>query len=348
MKKLAYSIIVMFLFVGLTDLIAKNNVEKRKTIQKSYTVKEFVKLSIDNSFGRVHINTTNSNKIDVKIEIIAKRKTEERALELLKLINVNIEETGSMISFETDINGSLNNKNTESFEINYTVSMPMKNPLYVKNSFGDTYLSDLDGDAELKIAYGDVKTETLNGTSKIKLSFGDGHFKYVKTGEVEVKYSDATFDKMGIVKFEQGFSDVEIGIAQTLDMTSKYGDLEIGKIDGIRGYIGYSDLSIGYLTVEADLEASYAGGFEIDQIAKGFKSVKMEGKFSSFELEFESGTNGTFEARVKYGDFDYSDDQIELNYRNKSDNKAEYRGTIGNGQGGHVEIITSYGNIELD
>lgn len=340
--------IVMLMLPMLASAAAKSNVEKKKTIHKTYTVKDFVKLSIDNSFGRVHINTTSGSEMDVKVEVIAKQRSEERALEMLDKININISESGNVISFETDIDGKMNNRGGEGFEVNYTVSMPRANPLYLNNSFGDTYVSDLDGDAELKISYGDVKTESLNGTNKIKLSFGDGYFKRVKSGEIEVKYSDASFGELGVVKLEQGFSDVEVDKAKTIDLTSKYGDMDIGSVEGVRGYIGYSDLTIDYLMIEADLEASYAGGFNLDKVSRGFKSITLRGKFSSFDVSFEEGTNGTFEASVKYGDFDYSSDLMKLTYKNKSDNHAEYKGTIGNGKGGKLVIQTSYGNIDIE
>lgn len=348
MKKLLYSVIVLLMLPMLASAVAKSNVEKKKTIHKTYTVKNFVKLSIDNSFGRVHINTTSGNEIDVKVEVVAKQRSEQRALEMLDKININIAESGSVISFETDMDGKMNNRGGEGFEVNYMVSMPKSNPLYLKNSFGDTYLSDLDGDVELKIAYGDVKTEGLNGTTKLKLSFSDGYFKSVKSGELEVKYSDATFGELGVVKMEQGFSDVSVDRVKTIDLTSKYGDMQIGSVEGIRGYVGFSDLTIDYLIIEADMEASYAGDFSLDKVSKDFKSLELRGKFSSFDVNFEEGSNGTFEAGVKYGDFDYSDDQMRLTYKNKSDNHAEYKGVIGNGKGGKLVIQTSYGNIDIE
>ncbi|MBU2886044.1 hypothetical protein KO507_09750 [Gilvimarinus agarilyticus] len=349
MKQLIYNTFFgLLLTVIVLPVMAKSNVEKKKSVHKVYEVKSFVQLKIENSFGRVHINTTEGQEIDVLVEVIARRKTDERAMELLDRINVDISESGSVIAFKTDIEGNINNRNNEDFEINYTVSMPKVNPLDLKNSFGDAYLANLDGDAKLRISYGNIKAERLNGESDIKVSFGEGDFEYVKTGNIEVKYSEVNFEQLGIVKFEQGFSEVGIGRVKTMELVSKYGQLEIDQVDGIKGYIGYSDLRVGYVGIELDMEAAYVPSFQIEKIAKSFKKVNVQSKFSSIELEFEEGANGSFEAFVKYGDIDYSNALISLNYRNNSDNKAEYRGKIGNGKGGVVTLSNSYGNIEVD
>ncbi|UXP32459.1 hypothetical protein N6H18_00525 [Reichenbachiella agarivorans] len=350
MKKLVYKYLITMLLIGccVVDLSARGNIEKKKVVEKNYTVKDFTKLSIANSFGRVHVNTTDGNTVHVKVEVIARKNTEAKAMELLDQIQIQISQSAEEIGFVTEIDGKVNNRGSENFEVNYLVSMPKSNPLILKNSFGDSYVGDLNGRVDLKISYGNIKTERLNGNCDIKVSFGGGSFKRVASGSIEVKYSDVSFEQLGIVKFEQGYSDIEIGTAKTIDMTSKYGDMDIGRVEGIKGYMGYSDLVIGYLGVELDVESSYAGNFKIRQVSKQFQRVNLTGKFSNFKLGFEEGTNATFEVNVKYGDFDYSDSSIDLSYKNKSDNKADYKGKMGNGKGGTLSISSSYGNIDLE
>ncbi|PIB34607.1 hypothetical protein BFP72_03875 [Reichenbachiella sp. 5M10] len=348
MKISQYKVIllVFVLFVG-AETHAKNNVEKVRRIQKTYTVKDFVKLNIENSFGKVHVNSTSGHTIDVKVEVIARRKNEERAMELLDMIEIEIDESSDEISFKTEIDGKLTSRSSESFEINYMVSMPRINPLQLKNSFGNAYVSDREGDVALEIRYGDVKVEKLNGDAKVKVSFGNGEFKYVAKGDLEIKYSDVSFEQLGVVRMEQGFSDVEIGRVKTMDLTSKYGEVDIQSVDGIKGYVGFSDMTIESLGIEMVMEASYSSSFEVEHIAHDFQRIELQGKFTSFELGFDEGANGTFEARVKFGDIDYSSTKMNASYRDHSDARSEYKGSIGSGKGGEVRVETSYGNIEL-
>lgn len=351
MKKLAYSLILLVALVGLlagnTEARDKGlDFEKNKKISKTYQVDSDVKLDINNTFGRVHINTWDKNTITVDIEIIARMHNESRAQDLLDRIRIDIEESSSEISFETRL-GNLKNRDKEEFEINYKVNMPKSNPLKLRNSFGGNYLGDLDGDNEINISYGDLRFENLSGESDIKISFSDGSIRSMKKGEIEIKYSDVEIEEIGMARFEQGFSDVEIERAGTLDLTSKYGDVEIGVVQGIKGYVGYSEFSIARLEVEMDMETSYSGGFTIDEVAKGFSEIIIDGKFGDFRISFEEGSNFTFDTELSFSDFSYSGLPLDFDYKIKEDFKARYKGKMGSGKGGYIRIDTSYGDIRF-
>jgi hypothetical protein len=350
MKKLAFNlIIILCTFVLSNESLAekKNDVEKSKKIAKNYDVSQQVKLDIRNSFGKVHVNTWDKNTISVDIEIIARMNSEERAQRLLDKIDIEINESSSVISFETKINKSMNNKNSEEFEINYMVNMPKKNVLNLKNSFGTTYLGESSADHTIKISYGDFKFENLTGNSNIKISFSDGSMRGVTSGEIEIKYSDVEIGTLGNVKMEQGFSDVVIDKAGTIDLESKYGDMEIGTVKGIKGYVGYSDFTIDRLEVELDMRASYSGGFTVREIANGFTNIYLDGKFGDITLYFEDNSNFTFETSNSFSDFRYSDLDIEFSNKIKEDFKSRYKGIVGNGKGGNVRVDSSYGDIKF-
>ena len=351
MKKLAYSLTICVAIVGLLSghVIGKDkglDFEKSRKISKSYDVNSKVKLAISNSFGRVHISTWDQNKITVDIEIIARMNNQSRALELLDKIDITIDESSSMISFETKL-GKLKNRDREEFEINYKVNMPKKNSLRLKNSFGGNYIGDLLGESDIDISYGDLRIEQLMGLTDIKISFSDGSIQMIKKGEIEIKYSDVEIGEMGVVKLEQGFSDVEIEKIGTIDLTSKYGDVEIGSVEGIKGYVGYSEFSIGRLNVEMDIEAKYSGGFTIDEVAKDFTEIIIAGAFGDFRISFEDGSDFTFETKLSFSDFSYSGLPLDFDYKIKEDFSSHYKGKMGSGKGGFVKIDTSYGDIRF-
>ena len=351
MKKLMYSLFVSMILSGILNIevLAKNkdlDFEKSKKISKSYDVNPNVKLAIENSFGRVHINTWDQNKITVDIEIIARMNNESRAQDLIDQIKIEIQESSSTISFVTEL-GRLRNRDREEFEINYNVNMPKKNPLNLKNSFGGNYVGDLLGESKIDISYGDFRIANLMGTTDMKISFSDGNVGLIKTGEVEIKYSDVEIQELGVVRFEQGFSDIEIDKIETVDLTSKYGDVEIGTVKGIKGYVGYSEFSIGRLEVELDMEASYSGDFTIDEVSKDFNQILIDGKFGDFRISFEEGSNFTFDTNLSFSDFSYSGLDLDFDYKIKEDFSSKYKGKLGDGKGGNIRIDTSYGDIRF-
>lgn len=351
MKKLAYNLIVLLAIVGLQtgELFGKDkglDYEKSRKISKSYDVNSNVRLSIENSFGRIHINTWDQNKMTVDVEIIVRMNNENRAQDLLDRIKVEIEESGSEISFETRL-GNLKNRDREEFEINYKVNMPKNNPLRLKNSFGSNYIGDLTGKSDINISYGDFRIEKLYGLTDMRISFSDGAIQLVKEGEIDIKYSDVEIDELGVVKMEQGFSDVEIEKIGTIDLTSKYGDVEIGTVQGIKGHVGYSEFSIDRLEVELDIRAQYSGDFTIDEVAKGFTKIIIDGKFGDYRISFEEGANFTFDTELSFSDFSYSGLPLEFDYKVKEDFSSRYKGKMGSGKGGYINIDTSYGDIRF-
>lgn len=349
MRKLVLNTLGIVIVLGLYSLHSSGKnlrYEKSKKIAKSYEVSKQVKLAIKNSYGRVHINTWDKSEIKVDVEIIATMNNERKIQEVLDRIEIDVSESSSLISFETRL-GTLKNKDKEKFEINYQVSMPKSNPLTLKNSFGSTYIGELSGNTEIDISYGELRITRLTGSSDINISFSNGTIQSVDIGEVDIKYSDIKIGTLGIVRMNQGFSDLEIESINTLDLTSKYGDISIGAIQGIKGYVGYSDFSIDRLGLELDMRAAYCGNFTIDEVARDFTKIMIEGKFGDYRISFEEGASFTFENRLSFSDFSYSGLPLDFEHKVKEGFKSRYKGKLGQGNGGYVKIDTSYGDIRF-
>src|SRR5580698_10379900 len=80
-----------------------DDVERKKNINKSYTVTSNDKLSIDNSFGDVSVSTWDKNEIQVNIEIETEASTDEKAQSMMNEIEVSDDRSGNIISFKTDV-----------------------------------------------------------------------------------------------------------------------------------------------------------------------------------------------------------------------------------------------------
>lgn len=346
MKLLKYNLLFIFLVLAHAGLAGKDT-EVSKVISKNYKVGGDTELDIHNSFGKVHINNWDKNEFEVEIEIIARSSNEEKAQRILDRIEVEISESGSLISFKTDIN-NINTRNNESFEINYTVFMPIDNPLRIKNSFGDVYLDKRQGEVELDIAYGSLKAESLEEHADVKISFGNADIKEMMKGELEVKYSDAEIGYLANVEFTQGFSDVEIDRVDNLEFESKYGSLEIGNVRNIRGEAEFGKFEIEELNGRLDLEAKYVSGFTIHKVSRDFESIYITGKFGSYEINLEDGISAKFKGKFQFSDLRTSGLDIDYTYRVKESNESEYRGTIGKGPSNKIiDIDSSYGDCTL-
>jgi len=187
-KRLVNYLIIIVLIVSSS--IARADSEKRKSVNKSYKVSSSTIVHLNNSFGKMHVETWDKNEVKVDIEVIVRASSDDRAQSLLDKISIDIDDgnPSGRLSFSTSISNNKSGRNT-SFEINYDVSMPKTNNVDLKNSFGDLYLGDLSGDAEIDVQYGNMKTGRLTGDSEIKLSFGSGFSEIDALNEGEIKIS---------------------------------------------------------------------------------------------------------------------------------------------------------------
>ena len=344
---LKYAVLAIGLLL-IPGTMSAQDTERDKRITKSYKVNDNrLAFSVINKFGKVQITTWDNPQIDVEVVIKVDNRSESRALKMLDQINVAIVETSQSISFETRIDGSLNNRKDEEFAINYTIKMPSNLALKVKNSFGDTYIGAYDGPAELDIAYGNIKAETFSNDLRLELSFGDGDINSAKRTDLTVKYSKLSMGKVSNATINQQFSDLEIDELEDVNLDSKYGNVEFGSLNNITGKVSFSGFELELLRRSMDLVTSYSGDFTVRKVSKGFQRISLEGKFGSFDIGLESGANASVEANLKYCDMSYSGVPFEFNYVVKDHNSKEYRGKLGSGQNGSIRISSDYGDVRV-
>lgn len=342
--------ISLFFFILAIAVFGKDQDEKKKYVEKSHKVIASTTLRIENKFGKVEINSWDKSEFSIKVEMIGKGRNEEKAQKILDDINIDIKESGSEISYSTEVPSNNKSKNDEGFEINYTVYMPEKNVLKIKNSFGDVTMGNRASDLGLDVSYGSMKVGNVEGNSEIRLSFvNSGSIGNIKEGDFTIKYSKLDIESGTRLDIEQGFSDVEIGEVDNLEIESKYGAVEIEKARIVDAEAHFSSFEIEELTGSLELDCSYLGDFSIGRLAKTFTLVDIDGKFGSYEINIEPGLSADIDAEFSFADLKVSSDvDAKFNYQVKESNKSTYRGKIGAGDPNKmIRIDSSYGNLRL-
>ncbi|GAB4235227.1 MAG: hypothetical protein Tsb0034_09300 [Ekhidna sp.] len=340
--------VLSILLLSASLAMGKGQDEKKRIVEKNFKVNASTALRIDNKFGKVEINTWEKSEFNVKIEIIGKGRNEERAQRILDAIDIDIREGSTEVSFETEIENN-KSKNEEGFEVNYTVHMPEKNPLEIKNAFGDVTMGNRTGNLDLDVSYGSMKVNDVTGSTKVKLSFGSGSVGSIKKADFTVKYSKLDLEAATVLEMEQGFSDIEIGTVDELEIESKYGSLEIEKAHKVDADAHFSGFEIEELTGSIELDCSYLGDFTIERLAKTFTLVDIDGKFGSYEIGLEPGINADINAEFSFADLRVSSDvDATFHYRVKESNQSIYKGKIGKGDPNKmIRIDSGYGNLRL-
>jgi hypothetical protein len=224
------STIVLLTLVCLPTLIfagKSDDSERKKNINKSYTVTSNDKLSIDNSFGDVMVSTWDKNEIQVNIEIETEASTDEKAERMMDEISVSDDRSGNLISFKTTVeqmnDHGNHSKGNKSFHINYTIMMPADNPLEIVNQFGKIKMGDRKGEVNLTSKFGGLTTGNLENVGDIDVEFGEASLGNVHNGKVTFKFDGKShIDRVsGIVKINSEFSgNVQFSVDNNIDELS--------------------------------------------------------------------------------------------------------------------------------
>ena len=179
---------------------------KEKTIKKEFNVNSDALFKVNNSYGNLNITSWNENKIVIEVQIKANGNDEERVQERLNEIDVDFENSASMVSARTLFGdrgkgwgwnwGKHRNINVQ---VNYTVKLPVKNSVNLSNDYGNIYLDRIDGHAKINCDYGKIDVGELRGrNNELKFDYTSrSTFDYINSGEIIADYSGFTIEKAG-------------------------------------------------------------------------------------------------------------------------------------------------------
>lgn len=296
MKKLYVLITGLLLTLSISAwAISDPHVEKRKSYSKSYTVGSNEKISLENSFGEMKLNTWDKNEVKVDVTIISKASTDEKAQEILDKIRIEDGKNGDGVYFKTKMesvntNNNKNGKNykDEGMEINYVVYLPANNPLDASNSFGALIMGDFAGAASLQSKFGSLTAGKLSNVKQVHVEFGKADISWINNGKVTVKFSKAALGRFsGDVNSSFEFCEVvnlklDNSITQ-LNLKSSYSTVEIALNKDIS-----ADFDIKTSFGDVDNSSSYA-------IKEAGDDDKKKGP--RFDKHY-SGTSGKGSAKI--------------------------------------------------
>lgn len=350
MKKLLYKIAFILSMVVALQVQAQDQ-EARKTIQKSYSASG-MNLKITNSYGKVHINTNSGNQINVKVEMIAKASSKEKADEILDKISVTTTQSGNLIAFETILSNMSGWSwgGRTSFEINYTIDMPSTTPLEVYNKYGNTYLNNFSAKLSLQNWYGNIKTEKITGSDdkNIQVKYGNAQVVYLEKGNIAIAYGNLDLEQSNQAKVKVSYSNASMGKLKALNIFSSYSNIEVESAESIEGSSDYSGkFIVKSLGKSMDMTGSYNSSFKIEGIEKGCQNITIDTRYSDCSLDFNEDAGCQFELNLKYGSLVGEKEKFSIQNKTVENSSAYYKGTYGRNTNTKVQVTAKYGNVKI-
>ena len=360
------SLLTVILGLCSTLIVQAQPVEKK--INKTFNVSSDTELHIDNSFGKVHIDTWDKNQIQAQITIKAEAKG-GNSQELLDRITIDIDESSSEVSLRTEIENKRNwGRNSQKFEINYLVKMPKGNPLDLENRHGDIFLDNFDGRLDLDLAHGQLVTEKLTGEVDINVAHGNGgrilsasngdlqlrHYQRMRIGylgnmEVDVAHAGFELEKAGTLDLESQHTNFEIGEIKDLKLYLQHGNADLGNVGSLSTEMQHGDIDIDQLSQSIEVDGSHSD-VRVDKLSSGFKLVDFTGNHSYFGVGLSGNVNCSIEAKLDHGKMKYEKERVNMSFVSIKDQRAEYKGVMGSSKtpAAKIRVSGSFTDFHLD
>jgi hypothetical protein len=344
---------LFFLSAGLT---AQEEVSKE--YHKEYTAKKGVTLDLNNRYGDIIVQTSESDQVVIDVKVTVKYPSRERAEKLLSYIDVNFSEGENVISAETVIDEKFTftgwSGETRKFMINYTVKMPVWMDLTLANKYGNTDLDDLTGLVNLTVKYGNLQAAKLTrGNEKpmstLNLAYGKATIEEAGWLDIEVRYAgNLTIQKSQALLLDSKYSKLIFGTSSSIVAATRYDNIRIESINNLILDTGYADINIGLLTKKFKFEGSYSS-LSVDRVPGGFESIEINARYTGVRIGIDESASYNLEGKVSYGGLKFNEENFNYKRRITENNSTEVSGIIGNDESpaATVRVEASYGTVKL-
>ena len=336
-------------------------VELRKKITKTFDAPTGKTIAASNRYGKITVVTYSGSQVKYDIEIIAKASSQSKAQKELDRVSVIFEDTPGLVSATTEIEDKTAwftwswSGNAE-LEINYTMYVPDSRKLELNQKYGNMLMPVYNGACTLETAYGNIEASDINAPYRVNIRYGNGRFGCIKSGTIDLKYSDLTASSLENATVEIKYGKMIIESAHQMNIDSKYSNFTIGSCNGMVFNGGYDHVilkSCGKLTYEnkyGELElgtlsgnATITGSYHstgIKEIRPGVTSIKIEGSYGNVNIQSSGGYQYSVEGKYT------SVKSSGQNQVDEDDNKGFVKG-IKKGSGPAISIVGGYNSVVL-
>jgi hypothetical protein len=359
MKKSVYKPGILFL-AGLLLLASgvSAQTEVSKEFHKEYTAKKGITLNLNNRYGNIVTETSQSDHVVIDVKVTVRYPNSERAEKLLSYIDVQFSESPDRISAETVIDEKFSftgwSGESRKFTINYNVKMPEWMDLTLTNKYGNTELDDLTGLVDLSIKYGNLTASKLTRGnekpfSKLDLAYGKGSIEEAGWMDLVIRYcGNLTIDKSQALLLDSKYSKLIFGTVSSIVAETKYDNIRIEDINNLIMDTGYEDINIGTITKKFKFDGSYSS-LNVERVPEGFESVEINSRYTGVRIGIDESASYNLEGKVSYGGLKFDEDNFKYKRRIIQNNSTEVSGTIGKDESpsSYVTVTASYGTVKL-
>lgn len=235
-----------------------------KVMENTFPYKNGTEVNIEGEKAEIKVETWNRTEVKVLIELIAKNTDKKAAQADLDLMVYSTEQAGNKLYFRNYLNtGKGSKKPTSDLKAIYTITLPSDCPVYLKNNYGLTQVSNLTKSLRLNSQFSKINLDNISGLVGIDTRFGDIEGTDIDGNvTINARRSDLTLHNIkgtwninsqyGVMKF---FTNPSPDLL-TMNITADKSDVYF--FDPKPNYYGYTlTAHYGNITAPNDLKLNY-------------------------------------------------------------------------------------------
>ncbi|MDP2891154.1 MAG: hypothetical protein Q8P34_19580 [Bacteroidota bacterium] len=344
MKALKFNFAIVLLLVS-TMIVGAAGAEYSKTLRKAWPKSGVTALKVTNKFGEVKINDMGGDSVTIKVVITVENPTGSRAKELMNMIQVNFQKSGSSVIAETQMDDNFKSK--QSFRIDYLINIPKDRDLDITNRYGNVIVNELEAKGTFNVSYGNLTAGNMKAPAgspvKIVVNYGKADIETINDANMEFKYSKLYAGEIARLVLDTKYTTVNLHKTGNLTLDSKYDGINIDEIDNLKSVSKYTNYKIGSLTGSFDLDTGY-GSVRISKVDSKFEKINIVNSYGGVNIGLNE-LNYKLKAECSYCDVVYPTNRYKGD-KIRDGQRVSLDGNVGTG-GGSVTINSRYGGVKL-
>ncbi len=331
--------------------------EVLKRYHQAYPANQKTQLNIQNKYGDVNLENWETDSVAIDVVITVEYPDREKAERLLKYLNVSFSASGNQITAITEISSDFSRfsrhfwSNEKKFSIDYTIHAPAYINYNLLNKYGDAFINELNGKADIEIMYGHLKVNRLGrGNTKplnnITMAYSKGSIDKANWLMLDLRYSRLEINDARALAGETKYSKLYTGDISSVVLESKYDTYAFGKLVNLIIEGAYDNIKADEISKKIVLDTRYTG-VNIDHIPSGFNSIEVDNEYGGIHLDIESGASYHLTGNTSYCSIRYPESsRVSRIVRN---NSYTVQGLVGKDANtkSTVKIKSRYGTVTL-
>jgi hypothetical protein len=353
-KRFSSLLPVLAIFILVPQGIYAQN-ERKKEFHEEFSADKNTILTVENKYGNVDMKDWENNRVKIDVTVTVSNSNSEKAEKLLSYIDVVISQQGNEITAKTVIDEkfskSSNWRDDNDLSIDYTIQMPKDIAVNLNNKYGNIFISELTGKANIILKYGKLKANKISRgdekpLSEIDLGYSDASIEESDWLKVNMKYSKLDMTNTTAIVLLSKYSKLYIDDCSSLVIEGKYDNYELGSLSNLVANCSYSGFKIEEIKEKLSLETSYTD-CTVEYVPPAFQTIDIQTKYGGYRIGIDDNASYNLDGFAEYAKIQYHE---AGNVSRITENTSmKVFGTVGNNPdpSASVKVVSKYGNVRL-